>query len=332
MVDVQVAIDGIVLYCDVSVSQLNLGKGYSIRKVYINDITFKKKITDGNGNLTINYLGSQMSDDNGKFLMCVHKEDIYQIQLPQMTTGLRITDNDLMCNDQLEYYKDIEMTYLYRVFSLLHLFKKGNIGLKEVFFEHSFTVMGFINNNKKQTNDSVTKNIVNSSRFSLSPEEVDKCNSFLHDTEREYEMLKSCIDEFVWGLEQTDIPTGFEQYTTALEMVFLATNQQGKKEVLSKRVAVLLENDPESIRALYNKMKNFYRFRSESLHEGDGRSITSFELNDLEEIVRRVLLKYLDFCKSVIQINASVSWDEVKADKINELKDFVTDAVRNEIL
>jgi hypothetical protein len=249
-----------------------------------------------------------------------------------MTIGVRITDNDLMCNDQLEYYKDTEMTYLYRVFSLLHLFKKGNVGLKEVFFEHSFTVMGFINNSKKHTNDNVTKNIVNSTSFNLSQEEIENCNSFLHDTEREYEMLKPCIEEFVWGLEQTDIPTGFEQYTTALEMLFLATNQQGKKEVLSKRVAVLLERDFSSIRALYQKMKSFYRYRSESLHEGDGRSITSVELMEMEEIVRRVLLNYLEFCKSAIQINASVSWDEVKANKINELKDFVTEAVRNEIL
>lgn len=329
MVDVQVMIDGIVLYCDESVSALLFGNGYSIKRVYLEDIPFKHKITDGNGNLTINYMGSRLHDDNGVYFMCIHKDDTYQVRLPQMTPGVPITDRDLMCEDQLEKYKDVELEYLNQKFSLLHLFKKGNIGCKEVFLEHHFTVMGFINNTQKQTSDSVTRNIVDSTIFSLTPEEANECNQFLQNYNgREYDLLKSCIDEFTWGLEQVDLPTGFEQYTTALEMIFLATNQQGKKEVLSKRVAVLLESDPAKIRILYDKMKSFYRYRSESLHEGDGRNITATELNELEEIVREVLVKYLDFCKMAIQNNIASTWDEVKADRINALKTSV-DALKN---
>ena len=41
--------------------------------------------------------------------------------------------------------------------------------------------------------------------------------------------------------------TGFEQYTTALEMTLLAKGERGKKEALSKRVAVLLESDTQRI-------------------------------------------------------------------------------------
>lgn len=329
MVDVQVTIDGIILYCDVSVSALQLGTGYSIQKVYLEDIPFKHKITDGNGRLTINYMGSRLHDDNGVYFMCIHKDDTYQIQLPQMTPGVPVTDRDLMCEEQLGNYKDLEMEYLNQQFSLLHLFKKGNIGCKEVFLEHRFTVMGFINNTQKQTSDSVTRNIVDSTMFSLTPEEASECNKFLQDYNgREYDLLKSCIDEFTWGLEQVDIPTGFEQYTTALEMIILATNQQGKKEVLSKRVAALLESDPAKIRILYDKMKSFYRYRSESLHEGDGRNITATELKELEEIVREVLVKYLDFCKTAIQNNVASTWDEVKADRINILKTAV-DTLKN---
>jgi len=35
MTDVQVTIDGIILYCDESVSALQLGNGYTIKKNYI---------------------------------------------------------------------------------------------------------------------------------------------------------------------------------------------------------------------------------------------------------------------------------------------------------
>ena len=36
---------------------------------------------------------------------------------------------------------------------------------------------------------------------------------------------------------------------------------------------------------------NFYRFRSESLHEGNDSNITDTELHDLENITREVLKK-----------------------------------------
>lgn len=330
MVDVQVTIDGIVLYCDETVSALQLGNGYSIKKEYLEEITFKNKITYGDGKLSISYMGSQLHDNRGIYFMCIHKNDTHEIQLPQMLPGIPVTDRDLMCENQLDNYMDLEMEYLYNKFSLLRLFKKGNIGYKELFLEHKFTVMGFIKNIKKQISDNVSRNIIDTKIFSLTPEEIIDCNNFLHDySGNEYDLLKSCIGEFIWGLEQVDIPTGFEQYTTALEMIFLATNQQGKKEVLSKRVAALLESDYDKIRILYDKMKNFYRYRSESLHEGDGGNITANELEELEEIVRKVLVKYLEFCKLAIQNNPESTWNDVKEEYINSLK-TVVDTLKNE--
>ena len=77
-----------------------------------------------------------------------------------------------------------------------------------------------------------------------------------------------------------------------------------------------MESASTRIRTLYDKMKNFYRFRSESLPEGDGRNITAVELKDMEDIVRKVLLKYLDFCKIAIATIASITWEEIKENKI----------------
>jgi len=321
MLDVQVTIDGILLYCDESISALHLGNRYTVLKVYFDDIPFKNKITDGSGNVTISYMGSRLCDENGMYFMCIHKDEIYHIQPPQLRPGIALTDRDMMCREQLEAYKDKEIEFLNRKVSLLRLFKKGNIGFRELFFEHRFTVMGFVNNTQKQTSDNVTSNIIDNTIFTLTPEEAVECNHFLRDySGQEYDLLKNCIDEFTWGLEQVDLPTGFEQYTTALEMIFLATGQQGKKEALSKRVSILLESDPTKIRLLYDKMKNFYRYRSESLHEGDGRNITATELKEMEDIVRKVLNKYLDFCKAFITNNAPITWEAIKENKINDLR------------
>lgn len=49
------------------------------------------------------------------------------------------------------------------------------------------------------------------------------------------------------GIEQIDVPTGFEQYTTALEMTLLERDVGGKKQKLANRVAVLLGTSPADI-------------------------------------------------------------------------------------
>ena len=66
-----VTIDGVILYCDESVSTLQLENGYSIQKVYLVEIPFRNKITDGNGNLTINYLGSQLHAKESGYGICI---------------------------------------------------------------------------------------------------------------------------------------------------------------------------------------------------------------------------------------------------------------------
>jgi len=331
---VSVTIDAILLYCDESITRLAFGNGYSIKKVNVCNLPFKNKVTDGNGQLTISYFGSRIVEpDDTVALMILHKEDEFQIQLPTLEKGGHLTDSDLMCADQLEAYKDKEMEFLNNIFAMLRLYKRGNIGPKEVFFEHNFTVMGLMNNTQKQTSDNVTRNIVDSSIFSISPDETDDCNCFLERiASPEFLMLKDSIDEFIWGLEQVDIPTGFEQYTTALEMTLLETNQKCKKEALSKRTAVLLETDNVKITALYAKMKDYYRYRSESLHEGDGRNITIVELRELEDIVRRVLRKYLDLCKDAIRNSPTVTWVEVKSGIITDLKNTVTNFINSGVL
>ena len=205
------------------------------------------------------------------------------------------------------------------VFSLLRLFKVGNIGTKELFLDHSFS-LGILKNNFNHISDIVTRNITDTRMFSLSATEVQACNTFLVDyCGAPYTLMKDNIDEFVWGQAQVDMATGFEQFTTALEMTLLAPGQQGKKEVLSKRVAVLLENTSTDMAVLYNKMRAFYRYRSESLHEGDNQNITDTELMEMEEIVRRVLCKCLERCKAELAQNAAITWNQIKTQLINDL-------------
>ena len=333
MPQVNVVIEGVVLYCDDSLDGLLLGNGYSIQKQYFDSLAFKEKIVDGRNRLSINYLGSQQHDESGRgYFLCLHKEDVFPVRQPEISPGVVLTVSDLMCEAQLEQYMDQERTYLNKVFTLLRVFKEGNIGLKEVFFTYRFSV-GILHNTKAQTSDNVTRNIIDSRLYKLTSDEKAECISFLGQyIGAAYDLFHQSLDEFVWGLEQTDEATGFEQYTTALEMTMLATGQQRKKQVLSKRTAVLLGKDPADIMALYNRMLDFYRFRSESLHEGDGQNITLVELLEMEDIVRRVMQKYLSYVSSQIAVRPTVTWDELKSKKITDLKNDVQAAVSAGIL
>lgn len=127
-----------------------------------------------------------------------------------------------MACEQLTPYQEHEMAYLYEVFSLLHLFQDGNIGFYEVFFDFTYKTLGIMNNTVHYSNQSRSRNIVDGRKYILSEQAIIECSKFLTDSiGTPFSILKPSIDEFIWGIEQLDIATGFEQYTTALEMTLL---------------------------------------------------------------------------------------------------------------
>lgn len=317
--DAKVKVGSIIMFCDESVLGLQFGNGYSIVKAYLNDLPYKDKITDGRGQLAVAYLRSVKTDENGKYFFCLEKEVEYQMRPPQQFAPGVYTNEQLRCDDQVSEFSDQEYQFLHKMFSLLHIFKPSNIGTKQIFCEHKFSY-GLINNTVYRNSDNTERNIIDDRVFSLTAIELTECNRFLADyAGAEYVLLKRSIDEFTHGLTAIHPSIAFEQFTTALEMTLLDAGQQGKKEVLSKRIAVLLENTSSDITTLHTRMKEFYRYRSESLHEGDISNITNAERLELEDIVRRVLRKCLERIKAELAHNASATWDQIKNQLINDL-------------
>lgn len=331
--DVHVKIGAIILYCDETVQKLNIGNGYIIQKMNQQELFYSDKIIDGGGNLDISYMGSKLTfhenietknDKPITYFICLTKEDTFAVTLPPIQAEIPYTDNDMACTEQLEEYKNNEFQFLNTVFSLLQLFKEGNIGLKKVFFEYRYQANGFLNFTKNHSIDISDANYIRQNFFHLSNDDIVDCNAFITKwNSPEYALMRNVIDEFVFGLKQIDDATGFEQFTTALEMIFLVTNQTGKKECLSKRIAALLGTNYTEVLSIYGKIKNYYRYRSESLHEGDGSNITQAEMSEMANIVRKCIKKYLIFCETAIAIDANVSWDDIKSQKIEDLKQMV---------
>lgn len=323
MSTVTVSIDGIILNCDESILPLNIGNGYNVKKVYIDDFPYKNRITDAQNNLNIEYIRSRQEDSNGEYFYCLSKTDSYEIDAPTIRPGIALNQDDIMCNNQLENYKNQETAYLFSYFSLLHIFKHGNIATKEVFYKHKHTTLGFENT---QTHKIInySYNISDLRQYTLTADEIIDLNRFtLEFLGSPLDIIKKCVDEFVWGLAQIDIPTAFEQYTTSLEMILLEAGQQGKKECLAKRIALLLAHNDTEIQDIYEQVKVFYRYRSESLHEGNGENITLPELYEMEEITRKVIKKFLYLSKSELIENPLKEWDEIKSNEICKLKNAV---------
>ena len=102
-------------------------------------------------------------------------------------------------------------------------------------------------------------------------------------------------------------------------MTLLPQNQPGKKQMLANRISALLGSTPTDIQQFHQKVLDFYRFRSESLHEGNGSNITALELQELENITREVLKKCLVRCKVEHDSNTNITWDEIKNKIMNDL-------------
>lgn len=323
MINVSVTISAIVMCSDESISSVNVGNGYTIKKILFDEFPFKDKVVDGRGLLSTDYFNSRLFENDNLYFMCIQKEDTFQVEDPEIKSYM--TDKDFECKPALEEYKQKEVKYLDSFFNLCRIFKEGNIGYKDLFFRFKHSCSGgFFENTFNMTSSIQTRNTIDNRFFSLSANEVAELNNFITDySNKPYDLLKECIDEFIWGLEQVDLPTGFEQYTTTLEMILLSKKKKGKKgkkQMLANRVAALLGTNDTEVQNLHQKMLNYYSFRSESLHEGDGSNISYNEIKELENITRQILLLCLKQFKQEMANSSSVTLDTVK-DKIR------TDAV-----
>ena len=89
---------------------------------------------------------------------------------------------------------DGETQYLNEQINLLRIFKAGNIGFRDIFFNYKFTIGGFIPNNVNHTSYCQTRNTLANERFTLSVPETALCNQWLCDYRNEpYTLLKNSI-------------------------------------------------------------------------------------------------------------------------------------------
>ncbi len=137
--------------------------------------------------------------------------------------------------------------------------------------------------------------------------------------------MKDIIDQYTYTFKLYNDGKIIENLITVLEMLFLNKNDSKyKKESLSKRVSVFLGNDDAETKNIYLKVKEFYKIRSDSTHEGKISNI-ELETNDTKELVRKTLLKYLMEVENSCNNNEFSSFKQYKNKKISNLKKTVSE-------
>lgn len=324
-IEVKVTINAIVLFADESVTKIDWGHGYHVLKLESENFPCFDRIIDAQGKISDDYFPSrileQVNGNNVISFYCLQKQDVFFVPSPQMQPGKIYSNLDLERTSYLDKYKDEEFTYLYKVISLLQIYKDGNIGFKDIFFNFNYSLLGLFKNSFSATINIKDANTIKRKFYALSEAEVSAWVQFRNDNlNSSFLIMKDIVDVFTFGLKQIDGATAFEKYTTALEMIFLAKNQQCKKEVLSKRIAALLGQNDIEIVTIYKSMKTYYRYRSESLHEGEASNITNLELDSLSDITRRSIRRVFLICNNEIAADNSITWCQVKANLIKALK------------
>ena len=323
-VDIEINIFAIILGGTNPFLNIEIGNGYRIEQIALDNCKFKNKLIMGDGNLNFQYLTSEILSpdclvEDKKFISIV-KHDILKCSFPFKNNVTYLSTCPFFYNEA-ETYKEQQFQYLNDFISRLMLFKEGDIGLYEIFF--SFTTTLPFSNNYESTVLINDANTICLDKFNLDNSEIMNLNSFLQNHVLSFGLVKNIVDNFSYSYKLLYGAKAFELLVTVLEQLFLSKNQKCKKEVLSKRIAVFLGTDGFTIKNIYDEINEFYKYRSESTHEGEDSNITKQKLLKLREYARLSINKYLDLIDNNPKVNKNTTFKSIKDKLIEKLRSDV---------
>jgi len=293
-------------------------EGFSYREIPFEDYRHKSKMIDGNGELQIDYHFAVHGENDNRTILCLEKEQTHIIEHDKPANALGF----LFGTDFEALLRPIHAAYeesLFMYFSLLHLFKEGDVYRKHLFYEYE-AQEGIVKNTEKISTYSANMATLVKNPMVIEESERDELCSFLSTHSQAYHVLKNVVIgdlEFTYHI--VDEVTNYKNLITPLEVMFLDNARDGKKEMLSKRIGVFIGTTDDEVRQIYNDMKQHYTSRSDAVHEGRECGITPLTLNDLRSLVRRATTKYSAYAISELSTNPSITFADIKSKLIPTL-------------
>lgn len=314
---------------DESIILISPPAGFTYRKTVFNEYEYKDRLIDGTGNVSFDFYYAVHDTDQDRCIITLERNEqqVVQHHSPANSIGFMFNGGlSALCQpiqDRIEQG-------LLKYFSMIHLYKEGEIARKYSFYDFS-TQEGMCKSNSKQIPVCADMITVIRNPLVIKAEEVADINSFLTSHDRAYSILKDIvIDDLEYTYHVLDDTTNYKNLITTLEVMFLSKDYGSKKEMLSRRIAVFLGQDDAEINSLYTYVKGAYVDRSDAVHEGG--NITKDRLNELRNLVRRCIKKYMSYIESLSSPNSQSSFDSIKEGLIKKLKRTVKLKVDNGVL
>lgn len=292
--------------------------GFLYKKIWLNEYAYRDKLVDSSGNPQIDYLYA-IHGESEKYIICLELESIKSITHSGAANSIGFMngdDFDLLIEPIHQNYE----AQLFEYFSMLHLYKEGEVARKHTFYTYK-TQEGICSSNRSIT--PVIVDIVTIIRYPMiiSENEIPSLNCFLFSHRKSYKMLRPIvIDELEYTYHTLDDATNYKNMITPLEVLFLRNDYGDKKEMLSKRMAAFLGDNDAEMKSIYDNLKNHYTDRSDAIHEGSIQQITQNSLHELRNLVRKATKKYMSLIEVALGANPLITFDEIKRDLINTLK------------
>lgn len=327
MSSIDIKIGGILLFSDESITKLNIGNGYIIKKCDIGDLFYKHKLRYEDGELLIDYFESNLGEDkNNASFICIEKDDMQEVDDEKELNRIKGVINPDIYQPFVDNYKLQEMKYLQMIFHLMRVFKTGNFGPADLIFVFDCQCLNLIRPKFNIKHIFAGRNVYDDRIFSLTLNEQLDCQRFIERySDGAYDLIISAINQFALGLERMGDYGGYLEFVTSLEMLLLKEDD-GIKQRFAKRTAVLLGSTRKEKKVLYDKMIIHYENRSKVVHEGKSSDISLEACRELEEITRKVIKRILEKCRVELIDNPLIEWRQVKNKIIRELISKVEEA------
>lgn len=306
---------------DKSIMLVQPPANFSFQKIYLDDYRYKDRITDSRGEILSEYRGA-INNEEKTYIICLEQTSTRVIQHDKPANSFSFM-NGPDFDDLIDpIYKEIESS-VYSFFSLLHLYKEGEIARKHSFYTFD-TQAGMCKVNRFI--DTYIEDIVTLIRYPMviAPEEVSSINDLLYNHAHAYQMLKSIvIDDLEYTYHTLDDATNYKNMMTPLEVMFLHNDYGDKKIMLAKRIAVFLGASDIQMKSIYDDVKNHYHDRSEAVHEGSVMQITRTSLDELRALVRATTKQYFCVVEQILSADPSKTFEQIKRQHIASLKSIV---------
>lgn len=183
--------------------------------------------------------------------------------------------------------------YLTKIFSLMRLFKDGNIYLpaKYYYFNDDGTLKSFMR--------SKTNMFLSPDRYKLTSTELSQLQEFIKQTEFpfKYSYLNLAFDNYEWSYHVRNLSLSFLSLMISIETLFHPSDQQELSYRISRNVAVLLGKRKEESERIYSNMRELYGKRSKIVHTGALNIVNKENLKQLRHYVRESIKEIIKIDK-----------------------------------